>query len=109
MKAIGIGRLAVVAGSVVVIAVYGALAVAQDSGLAPRPMANTPVDATGLGAMEAVTSEVLDQTNGSDPTNGSLPLPSSEARGADLSLKPLNTAPTSVLFRLLPTALSNAD
>lgn len=109
MKAINIGRLAFVAGSVVVIGAYGALAVAQDSRPVPRLEADRPVDATGLTALEAVTSDELDRTNGSDPTSGTLPIPTSEARGADLSLKPLNTAPTSVLFRLLPTAVSTAN
>ncbi len=109
MKAINIARLAAVAGCVVVIGAHGALAFAQDSGLVSRLEADKPIDATGLAALEAVTSDELDRTNGSDPTNGTLPIPTSEARGADLSLKPPNTAPRSAMFRVLPAALSTAN
>lgn len=109
MKAINIARFAVVVGSIVVTGAHGAAAFEHDTGLASRLEADKPVDMTGLVALEAVTSDELDRTNGSDPANGILPIPASEARGADLSLKPLNTAPTSTMFRVLPAALSTAN
>lgn len=102
--------VAVVAVSIVVIGAYSVLAVAQNSS---RPVsrleASKAVDAAGLGATEAVTSEELDQTNASDPTNGSLAILPLEARGVDLSLKPLNTAPANVRIRIPSTAVSIAN
>ena len=101
--------VAVVAVSVVVFGAYGALAVAQNSRPVSRLEADRPVDATGTEALGAVTNDELDQTIGSDPTIGSLRIPTSETRGADLSLKPLNTAPKNVRIRIPSAAVTTAN
>ena len=68
-----------------------------------------PTASADLSVAEAVTSEELEQTNGNDPIAGPLPIQPIDARGPDLSFEPFNTAPRTVIIRIIPTSTTTAN
>ncbi len=68
-----------------------------------------PIASADLNVADAVTSEELEQTNGNDPIRAPLPIQPIDVRGPDLSFKPLNAAPRTVLIRIVPTSTTTAN
>ncbi len=106
MKAMNIDRLAIVVLAAFVVAPAGA----QDSRPVSQLDTTVLVDETVLAISGAVTSDELDETKGNDPVAAPTAVLPLEARGVDLTFKPLNNAaPRSVLIRIAPTAVTAAN